>query len=151
MKKIIKNIEEMKLFSEQIAKNLSSNKKKEATILLLEGNLGSGKTTFARFFIASFGIKQPVTSPTFVIEKIYKLPQKSKFKNIIHIDAYRLEKGEDLIELDWEKNILNPHNIILIEWPEVVSSFLPKDSKLIKFKFLNENKREVVFNFKLKR
>ena len=117
----------------------------EAIVLGLYGDLGSGKTTFTKSFISSFGVKQTVTSPTFVIEKIYKLPKKNKFNHIIHIDAYRLNDENEMKDLGWDKILNDPKNIILIEWPERISDILPKNTKRIYFKFVDENKREVSF------
>ena len=166
---MLKNEEEMKEFAEFVANSFLNNPKNSkgkiskkfqekvsegATIIALYGDLGSGKTTFTKYFISAFGIKQIVTSPTFVIEKIYKIPPLSqkplggpatKFRHIIHIDAYRLESGKDMEDLGWKEISENPENIILIEWPEKIADILPKDIKKIEFKFVDEDKREVVF------
>ena len=122
----------------------------KAVILSLYGDLGSGKTTFTKSFISAFGVKQTVTSPTFVIEKIYKLPnnkinQNKNFKYIIHIDAYRLNNGEEMKDLGWEQIYNDPQNIILVEWPKKIFEILPKNAKKIKFKFIDEKKREVIY------
>ena len=154
MKKTIKSLEELNSFVVSLAgdvvKYCKEHKKEKATIFTLQGDLGAGKTTFSKSFIGSFGVKETVTSPTFVIEKIYKIPNKkslgnrvSKFKNIIHIDAYRLTSGEDLEVLGWEEISNNPENIILIEWPEMVQDTLPDDVHNIKFKVINETTREI--------
>ena len=130
-------------------KIFSTKDNKKALVIILKGDLGSGKTTFTRFFIKNFGIRQYITSPTFVIEKIYKIPNfkinKNHFKKIIHIDAYRLEGGNDMKDLGWDKIVNNPENIILIEWPEKIVDILPKDAKKIEFKFVDEDKREVIY------
>ncbi|MDD2935240.1 MAG: tRNA (adenosine(37)-N6)-threonylcarbamoyltransferase complex ATPase subunit type 1 TsaE [Candidatus Pacebacteria bacterium] len=147
MRKTIKNLEEMRKFAISVANKTKVGKK--AVIFGLYGDLGSGKTTFTKGFVESFGVKQNVTSPTFVIEKIYKLPNKplgrptSKFKHIIHIDAYRLSGGEEMLELGWNEIIENLENIILIEWPEKINDILPKNIKKIEFTFVDENKRIV--------
>jgi len=147
MKKVLKNLEEMEKFAKSIADKSSKAKAlKKALIFGLYGDLGSGKTTFTKSFIEAFGVKQTVTSPTFVIEKIYKLPKEQKFRHIIHIDAYRLGGGEEMIELGWNEIIQNPKNIILIEWPEKIADILPKDLKKIKFEFVDEDKRIVNYD-----
>lgn len=158
MKKTIKNLKEMEEFAIEVASKIYSNRVTgKATILALDGDLGSGKTTFTKYFISAFGVKQTVTSPTFVIEKIYKLPNKQilggsvsklgnfKHKHIIHIDAYRLNNGEEMKDLGWEQISNDPQNIILIEWPEKIADILPKDTQKIKFKFIDENKREIIY------
>jgi len=159
MKKYIKNLEEMKKFAIEIATKINQSPALvNATVIGLYGDLGSGKTTFTKSFISAFGVKNTVTSPTFVIEKIYKIPnlkQNKKvgsatpnflgFKHIIHIDAYRLQSGEEMKDLGWDKISKDPQNIILIEWPEKISDILPKKIKKIEFKFIDENRRKVSF------
>ncbi len=150
MKKTIKNLEEMEVFARGVAEGiLNGGVLEKATIIALYGDLGSGKTTFTKSFISAFGVKQTVTSPTFVIEKVYKLGGRASklggFKHIIHIDAYRLSSGEEMKELGWEEISNDPKNIILIEWPEKIGDILPKNVNKINFKFIDENKREVHF------
>ncbi len=144
IKKTLNNLKEMEEFANLVvSKILSSSATKEAIVLGLYGDLGSGKTTFTQFFVKAFGIKQTVTSPTFVIEKIYKLPKNKKFKHIIHIDAYRLNSGEEMKDLGWDQIVSDPQNIILIEWPERIEEILPKNVIRIDFKFIDENQREI--------
>jgi tRNA threonylcarbamoyladenosine biosynthesis protein TsaE len=157
MKKIIKNLEEMEKFAKEVATKINQSPALvNATVVGLYGDLGSGKTTFTKSFISAFGVKQTVTSPTFVIEKIYKIPKQNKkvgsvtpnfcdFEHIIHIDAYRLQSGEEMKELGWKEIINNPKNIILIEWPEKIADILPKNMKKIEFTFVDENKRGVIY------
>lgn len=113
-----------------------------AVIVGLYGDLGSGKTAFTQAMAKCLGVKETVTSPTFVIEKIYKLKNKN-FDHLIHIDAYRLKSGDELLRLDWEEIAKNPKNIIVIEWPEKVAEILPDNIKKIYFTFVNENTREM--------
>ena len=126
-------------------------KKETATVVGLRGNLGSGKTTFTKTIAEHFGLKQTVSSPTFVIEKIYKLSprqglrESQNFKHLIHIDAYRLESGEELLTLGWGDILKDAGNIIFIEWPENVLDVLPEDIRYIDFKFINETTREIEF------
>ena len=145
--KLINNIDEMKDFAYFYIENLEKEEKK-ARVVLLKGDLGSGKTTFVQQVAKFFEIEDYITSPTFVIQKRYiiKNDRELGFENLIHIDAYRLESGKELLDLNWEENILNPKNIIFIEWPERVDEVLPKDIKSIKFKFIDENIREIFYN-----
>jgi len=142
---IIKSLEEMGNFVSSFVENLPKTQKK-ALIIGLSGDLGSGKTTFVQGIAQSLGIKDQITSPTFVIQKRYEInSQEFDFKNLIHIDAYRLESGEDLLILGWEEIKNNPENIIFIEWPEKVSEVLPKDIINLNFKFVDEGTREIRF------
>ncbi len=129
-----------KIISEGIGKN--------ARVLALIGDLGSGKTAFIGGFIKSFGIKTHIPSPTFVIYRKYSI-ENLKFKNIYHFDLYRIEKPKEIIDLDFKKIIKNPENIVLIEWPKAIMKYLPKDTICIEFNYgLRANER--VLNVKCK-
>jgi tRNA threonylcarbamoyl adenosine modification protein YjeE len=105
--------------------------------------LGSGKTTFTKEVASLLGIKkEEVTSPTFVIEKIYAIQHKD-FTHLIHIDAYRLEKSEELLHLGWEEITKDKNNLIFVEWGEKVKNILPRETKTIRFEFIDENTRTI--------
>ena len=91
------------------------------------------------------GDMEEITSPTFVIQKIYPLTTTSlqPFKKLVHIDAYRLEKGDELSMLNWKEIITDPGNLILIEWPVHVAEVMPFHIKL-RFRFIDETTREIV-------
>ena len=127
---------------------------KSALVIALKGDLGSGKTTFIQGLAAGLGVKENVLSPTFVIQKNFILPAKGgsasggkKYKNLFHIDAYRLKNPEELLELGFSDLIKNPENIIVIEWADKVKELLPKDIIKINFKNLGENKRKIILSF----
>lgn len=107
-----------------------------ATVIALQGDLGAGKTYFVQNFGKILGVREHITSPTFVIMNIYKVDWQG-FKKLIHIDAYRLEKEEELLNLGWNELIADGANIIFIEWPERVENLIPKGSKRIHFKHAN--------------
>lgn len=125
----------------------------QASILLLEGDLGSGKTTFTQALARELGIKNQVTSPTFVLMKNYKIsPSATKrlhllVKNLVHIDAYRLASGADLLNLGWAELVTNPNNLIVLEWPEKVADLFTGVEDKINFKFLDEETRELKTSF----
>ena len=142
MKIISKSLGETeKIAREFLAENISKNEN-SATVVGLYGDLGSGKTAFTQAVAKCLGVKEAVTSPTFVIEKIYKLDHKN-FEHLIHIDSYRLKSGDELLHLGWEEIAKNPKNLIFIEWPEKVAEILPNDIKKIHFTFVDENTREI--------
>ena len=116
--------------------------RKKAVVIGLIGDLGSGKTVFTQGFAKGLGIKENVTSPTFVLERVYKLKAKT-YKLFIHIDAYRIEKSKEIADLGFKDLIQNPRNIVLIEWADKIKSILPKDYIKIRFKHINKNKREI--------
>lgn len=99
------------------------NKEKGAVIVGFSGHLGAGKTAFAQAVARHLGVEEDVTSPTFVIMKIYPLQNKS-WKNLVHIDAYRLESGREIEALKFEQYASDPGNLIIIEWPENIKEAL---------------------------
>lgn len=115
---------------------------KKAAVIGLIGELGSGKTVFAKGFAEGLGIKKIITSPTFVLEKVYELAR--KHRHFIHIDAYRLKKSKDLIDLGFKNLIHDPKNIILIEWADRIKNILPKNCLRIKFEHKDKNKRKII-------
>ena len=95
-----------------------------ATVVTLSGDLGAGKTTFVQGVAKALGVEETVTSPTFVLEKIYELRERS-YKRLIHIDACRLENAHELQALGWREILSDPSNLILLEWPERVADIIP--------------------------
>ena len=88
-------------------------------VIALEGELGAGKTTFARAFIRARGGGETVPSPTFTLVQIYEIGDAP----IWHIDAYRLRDPDDAWELGIEDAFRD--GISLIEWPERLGNLLP--------------------------
>ena len=100
--KVAKNFVEEITRAERARRN-----NQNALIVGLYGDLGSGKTTFVKGIAKVFGLEKTITSPTFVIEKIYKL-KNQVFDNLIHIDAYRLKNEKELLNLGWREISKNP-------------------------------------------
>lgn len=150
MKLISKSVEETNKVALDFLNSLGRPQSNEALVVGLFGDLGSGKTTFSQALAKHLGVAETVTSPTFVIEKIYLLKDDRNhlenlkaFEKLIHIDAYRLDSGQELLALDFEEIQKDPKNLILLEWPERVADILPVDMIKINFKFISENKREI--------
>lgn len=151
---ITKNAKETKEMGRILAEEITAmnseqrtanNRRKEALIIGLEGDLGSGKTTFIQGMAKGFGIRESITSPTFVILKKYKtnvLCSMSYILYLYHIDCYRI-KSEDLLELGFKEIAENPQNIIVIEWAERAKKIL-KNALRIKFEYLDKNKRKII-------
>ena len=110
-----------------------------AVIVTLSGELGAGKTTFAQTVAQTLGVTEHVTSPTFVLEKIYQLNGKH-FERLIHIDAYRLENSHELEVLGFKELLADPKNLILLEWPERVPDMIPKEAIAIRFDITGEER-----------
>ncbi len=120
---------------------------KEATVLVCSGNLSAGKTTFAQSLAKHLGIRERITSPTFVIQKTYKLPLSAKkkfgFSHFVHIDAYRLDNEKELKVLHFKEIAEDPGNLVLIEWGERVKKILPASYRALHFIFINETTRQI--------
>jgi len=130
-------------FAQKTYDSVKKHHSKTATVVGLFGELGSGKTTFVQFLTKTMGIKGPITSPTFVIEKIYQTNESSGFKNFIHIDAYRIQSTEEIVLLGWDNLVSRPENIIVVEWADRIESVLPKDTIRIYFSHVNETTRKI--------
>ncbi len=121
----IRTLPELEAEAARFAASLAS-REEGATLVTLSGELGAGKTAFTKALAAALGVEETVTSPTFVLEKIYKLGHPmSKFKHLIHIDAYRLESGAELAALGFDEILLDAGNLVVFEWPERAGDALP--------------------------
>ena len=120
----------------ELAQNLESEKFPKM-VICLNGDLGSGKTVFAKGFAQAMGITE-VTSPTFNIIKEYygELP-------LYHMDMYRVENNVDNLGLEeyYEKN-----GVTIIEWAEMIEDHLPEERLEITFKIVDEETRVLVIN-----
>jgi tRNA threonylcarbamoyladenosine biosynthesis protein TsaE len=95
----------------------------EARILLLEGELGAGKTTLVQALVAALGAKQQVTSPTYTIVNEYMGAEGL----IYHFDLYRLNSAEELEAIGFAEYLDSGH-YCLIEWPALAAPFLAGQS-----------------------
>ena len=103
---------------------------KDGEIIALVGHLGSGKTTFIKGLAKGLGVKDTITSPTFVLMKIYKTKHKS-IRKFVHVDCYRVP-GIELASIGLTDYLNQPDTVVAIEWAEK----LPKNFKpTIKLKF----------------
>lgn len=119
-------------------------------VILLEGDLGAGKTTLTKGIAEYFGIKKNITSPTFSLMNVYEVKslKVSKVKSLVHIDTYRLKNEEKLIEIGAEDYVGAPDTVCIIEWPEKLKKLL-KNRKLVKIKIEHLDKgRKIMINNK---
>lgn len=108
------------------------------SVVTLEGELGTGKTVFAKGIANGLGVKKPVTSPTFNIIKEYEgeIP-------FYHIDAYRLESSDEDIGFD---EYFSSQGITVIEWAQFIAEFLPQEYLQIEMNYINEHSRTLTFH-----
>ena len=119
---ISKNEQSTKDFAQALASQL-----KPKDIIVLTGNLGSGKTKFTEGILTYFGLDDEISSPTFTIVNEYKKDD----TNIYHFDVYRLEDSSEFYEIGGEEYFET--GICIIEWGELIEDALPKDHLHITF------------------
>lgn len=142
-----RSVRETRDVAEFLTKELKTNQtaRKSALVFALQGELGSGKTTFTQAFAKALGIKEKITSPTFVLIKIYNLQLATcNLKHFIHIDCYRLNSPEELKCLGFKKILKNKDTVMVVEWAERIRKLLPKDVVWIKFEYGNKNSERII-------
>lgn len=126
---ITKSAKETQRVATMLASEVRGVVTTHALVLALNGELGAGKTTFVQGFSRALGVTDRITSPTFVLIKIYKLRgRKMKFKHLVHIDCYRIERPSELMHLGLDEILADPDAIVLIEWADRIKSALPDDA-----------------------
>lgn len=116
---------------------------KKGDCVLLYGDLGTGKTTFARGFIKALtGTKEEISSPTYTLVHTYALPDEQAAE-IWHCDLYRIRNEEELEELGIEEAI--PDNIVIIEWPEIIADRLSHGSLKITLAITEKGRNITVY------
>jgi tRNA threonylcarbamoyladenosine biosynthesis protein TsaE len=111
------------------------------SILLLDGDLGAGKTCFVRGLCEGLGgDPRQVSSPTFAILQEYTIEDGL---TLIHIDAYRLSGEEELESIGWDEYVADENVVIAIEWPSNIASAIPSNAILLKFNHVNMHTREI--------
>lgn len=135
---IVKNLKETEVLAKKFAKTL-----KGGTIVLLNGDLGAGKTTFTKSLFKALGVKDAVTSPTFTLLKEYKT---KKFE-LYHFDMYRIENENEAIEFGVEEYFNNVNAVNVIEWYQKINGLIPDNYILIKINKIGETSREFEFYY----
>ncbi|MGN1222560.1 MAG: tRNA (adenosine(37)-N6)-threonylcarbamoyltransferase complex ATPase subunit type 1 TsaE [Christensenellales bacterium] len=131
--------------TEKIAKELSKIIQR-GDCVLLNGEIGAGKTTFTQFLLKNYGIKSAVSSPTFTLLNVYD----ADFP-IYHFDMYRISSFEELAELGFEDYIFSANSpyvitgLTLIEWGENIKDALPKNAIKLNIEKIGENSRKFEF------
>lgn len=148
-RKITHSPEETMDFAQNFTQGL-----KGGEVLALTGDFGSGKTTFLKGLAEGLGIKEVITSPTFVILKEYRILRpmihlggvSKRLGKFVHIDAYRAETIDDIKSVGIEDFLGRSDVVMAIEWAEKIREILPKNTIYINFKHLDEHKREISLN-----
>lgn len=118
-------------------------KKIKGGVIALSGELGAGKTIFVQGLAEGLGIKEKVTSPTYVYIRQHKIPNSAKI--FYHIDLYRLENKSSIDGIGLDDLFRDPNAIVVIEWAEKIKNLLPKDTMWISLKAIGQNIRQIIF------
>lgn len=129
---------ETKEFAKKFASKLN-----KGDVLVLSGDLGSGKTKFTEGFLSYFGLEDEISSPTFTIVNEYN----KNDINIYHFDVYRLEDSSEFYAIGGEEYF--EKGICIIEWGELIEDALPKKYIKIDFSRNSENENERILNVQL--
>ncbi|WP_407946642.1 tRNA (adenosine(37)-N6)-threonylcarbamoyltransferase complex ATPase subunit type 1 TsaE [Pontibacillus halophilus] len=124
------SVEETAQFAEQLGSLLQEN-----DVLTLEGQLGTGKTTFTKGLAKGLQIKRTVNSPTFTIVKEYegRLP-------LYHMDVYRLEDSDEDIGFE---EYFNGDGVTVVEWAHFIDEYLPDNRLAIEIERTGEVERVI--------
>jgi len=117
----------------------------QAKVLLLHGDLGSGKTTFVQGLAKGMGVSDRIVSPTFILMRQYELSNQ-RFTKLYHIDLYRLHDAGSLESLSLEELFADPHALIVIEWPQRLGELKPEEALEISFLVVDETRRKIIIS-----
>ncbi|MCK4968362.1 MAG: tRNA (adenosine(37)-N6)-threonylcarbamoyltransferase complex ATPase subunit type 1 TsaE [Candidatus Aenigmarchaeota archaeon] len=133
-----KSVKETMKLGRSIARQLTGGE-----VIALLGSLGSGKTILTKGIAKGLGIREIITSPTFVLMKVYPV-KREKIHCFCHIDAYRLDKGTQLLDIGASDWLEQAKVITVIEWADQVADILPKNTILIKIKTSKKENERII-------
>ena len=106
-------------------------------VIALYGDLGAGKTVFARGFAKALGITEPVSSPTYTILQEYPAPGG---RWLYHLDLYRISDSRAALAFGADEYLASGE-YVLVEWPERIESLLPENTLRLQIEHIGENER----------
>ena len=140
-------MERLESYSEQETKNIARNiasKIESNAVIVLNGELGAGKTKFTEGFLSYFGLENEISSPTFTIVNEYM----NERANIYHFDVYRLSDIDEFYTIGGEEYFSK--GICIIEWGEIIQEALPEHYIKIDIKKDEENVEKRIINIEEK-
>ncbi|MDD6996115.1 MAG: tRNA (adenosine(37)-N6)-threonylcarbamoyltransferase complex ATPase subunit type 1 TsaE [Candidatus Borkfalkiaceae bacterium] len=131
-KVITENAEQTRKIAEEYAKTLRGG-----DVIVLDGEMGAGKTVFVKGLARGLGIREEVTSPTYAYMNDYD-------GRLFHYDCYRIESAEQAERLGLA-DYFDMGGVCVIEWAQNIAPLLPEDCKRVTVKIIGKNKREIEF------
>jgi tRNA threonylcarbamoyladenosine biosynthesis protein TsaE len=117
---------------------------RSGTVVCVRGELGAGKTHFIKGIAGSLGIdERELTSPTFALAHEFDCLMRGQPFRLYHLDCYRFEKPEELLELGVEDYLYPKNAATIIEWPERIASLIPNDAIEVEIRVISEYEREI--------
>ena len=137
----INSLKEMEDFAFDFSKKL-----KKGQVINLIGDMGSGKTTFVSYICKYFGISN-TSSPTFAIVNIYDGKKDEEDFSIYHLDLYRFEDPDEILDIDFETYFYPENAITFLEWSDKAKDYLPDDMIEVNIEKIYENTRDISVKF----
>lgn len=131
MKLSIEKESDLQRVVEVIVNEFLPEKRQNAVVFGLYGNLGAGKTTFTKYLAQALGSQDMVISPTFILERKYALSNSIDLSALVHIDAYRFEEETESNVLQLSRRLSDPNTLFVIEWPEKMGASMPPHIKIL--------------------
>ena len=131
---LIYKLSELKKASNFVLKNVNHD------IILITGEVGTGKTTLIKEYCKLIGVEEIVNSPTYTLINEYQ----NKRGKIVHMDLYRVKDINEINELGLFEYLEN--NIVIIEWPEIILKMIDIKYSMINIAFINEKERKLSIN-----
>ena len=128
---LIYKLSEIEKASNFVLKNVNRD------IILIIGEVGTGKTTLIKEYCKLIGVEEIVNSPTYTLINEYQ----NKSSKIVHMDLYRVEDIKEINELGLFEYL--DKNIVIIEWPEIILKMIDIKYSLINITFINEKERKL--------
>ena len=110
---------------------------KSGDVVLLEGDLGAGKTALTRFVLQALGVRGEVPSPTFTLVQLYDTPAFP----VAHFDLYRLKSPEEIEEIGFDEAC--GQGVVFVEWPEKTRAFMPREALTLRLTLQEDGQRLV--------
>lgn len=127
-------------FGQQLARRIRGGE-----VIALSGELGAGKTVLVKGIAAGLGIQRTITSPTFLLLRVYRVRGHKKIRHFVHVDAYRVKHPAELLDAGLGDYLGQPDTVAVIEWADRVRTVLPKRRVDIQLQLgVTKNRRQIV-------